>query len=300
MASHAAAPHLWHGVIDDARRQHGRRRRRIAATVTLATATAAIAAAIVPVLIDRVNQTPTLRAAAALLARTPYLGVHCPIENSTACDRVGLRSGCAPRPARSAPRSRVGGSRSRPPRRGRSPRPTSAPDDVRRLSGAGGDRHAPACPPGRDANPLVGAEPLRTRLRRGSRSRSSRAAAGHSSPRSTCHSRRGGVARILRRRPRHRGLLEEPQFILGRLRLEHERPRARRRRPRLRRGRRRQPGNRAQRGAAERARAGVGVDVVAVKVVAIVVATATPIAPPTCWLVLISPEATPASAAGRR
>jgi hypothetical protein len=32
----------------------------------------------------------------------------------------------------------------------------------------------------------------------------------------------------------------------------------------------------------------------AVSVVVIVVATATPIAPPICWLVLISPDATPA------
>jgi hypothetical protein len=94
MASRATAPHVWHGVIDDARRQHRRRRRRIAATVTLATA--AIATALVPVLVDRVNRAPTPaagptpRPAAALLARTPYLGVHCPIENSTACERVGL------------------------------------------------------------------------------------------------------------------------------------------------------------------------------------------------------------------
>ena len=51
-----------------------------------------------------------------------------------------------------------------------------------------------------------------------------------------------------------------------------------------------------QRGAAERARARVGADEWAVSVVATVVATATPIAPPTCWVVLISPDATPASA----
>ena len=51
-----------------------------------------------------------------------------------------------------------------------------------------------------------------------------------------------------------------------------------------------------ERSAAESSALGVGVHVMVRERRAIVVAAATPIAPPICWLVLINPEAIPASA----
>lgn len=84
------------GVIDAARQRQRRRRLRLSVALTLALLVAVAVAGLRGAvqhssgLISNSPLGPPLVAPAAVLSRSPYMGVHCPQPNAISCDRIGL------------------------------------------------------------------------------------------------------------------------------------------------------------------------------------------------------------------
>jgi hypothetical protein len=89
----SARPGFSAGVIDEA---WARRRRRLLVVAAVAATLAVTIVAVIAILSVhhkpsvRADSTPLRVAPSAVLSRTPYMGVVCPVANSTTCDRVGL------------------------------------------------------------------------------------------------------------------------------------------------------------------------------------------------------------------